>query len=81
MDIIEFTENLVKSLCKQPELVKVEAFDSDEEALILEIIVHNSDMGSVIGKNGKIISAIRTLVNAHSYLNDKKKIKINIDSF
>ncbi len=81
MDIIEFTESLVKSLCKQPELVKVEAFDSDEEALMLEIIVHNSDMGSVIGKNGKIISAIRTLVNAHSYLNDKKKIKINIDSF
>ncbi len=81
MDIIEFTETLVKSLCKQPELVKVEAFDSDEEALILEIIVHNSDMGSVIGRNGKIISAIRTLVNAHSYLNDKKKIKINIDSF
>ena len=81
MDIIEFTETLVKSLCKQPELVKVEAFDSDEEALILEIIVHNSDMGSVIGRNGKIISAIRTLANAHSYLNDKKKIKINIDSF
>ena len=81
MDIIEFTETLVKSLCKQPELVKVEAFDSDEEALILEIIVHNSDMGSVIGRNGKIISAIRTLVNAHSYLNDKKKIKINIDLF
>ena len=81
MDIIQFTETLVKSLCKQPELVKVEAFDSDEEALILEIIVHNSDMGSVIGRNGKIISAIRTLVNAHSYLNDKKKIKINIDSF
>lgn len=81
MNIVEFSELLVKNLCKEPDLVKVETFDSDDDAIILEIIVHNSDMGNVIGKNGKIISSIRTLINAHSYLNNKKKVKINIDSF
>ena len=81
MSIIEFTEFMIKSICKKPELVKVESFESDDNVMILEIIVHNSDMGSVIGKSGKTISSIRTLVQAHSYLNEKRKVKINIDSF
>ena len=48
---------------------------------ILEIIVHESDMGAVIGRNGKMASAIRTLVQAHAYILGLKKVKINIDSF
>ena len=62
-------------------MVKVEAFNSDDDSLIIEIIVHESDMGAVIGKNGKMANAIRTMVQAHSYINDNKKVKINIDSF
>ena len=48
---------------------------------MLEIIVDPDDMGAVIGRNGKNATAIRTLVQAHAYLNDNKKVKINIDSF
>ena len=81
MNLIEFTELVIKSICKKPELVKVESFESDDNVMILEVIVHNSDMGTVIGKNGKTISSIRTLVQAHSYLNEKRKVKINIDAF
>jgi len=38
-------------------------------------------MGAVIGKSGNTAKAIRTLVQAYSYLHDKKRISINIESF
>ena len=81
MELVEFTEYLVKSIAKNPDMVKVSSFESDEDVTILEIIVDPDDMGSVIGRNGKNATAIRTLVQAHAYLNNNKKIKINIDSF
>ncbi len=80
-NLVEFAEFLVKGLCKQPDLVKVQSFSSDDEAIILEIIVHSDDMATVIGRNGKMISAIKTLIQAHSSLNENKKVKVNVDSF
>lgn len=81
MSIVEFTENLVKSIVKEPEMVKVQSFGGEEEAQILEIIVSESDKGAVIGKNGRMANSIRTLVQAYAYLHNNKKVKINIDSF
>ncbi len=81
MNIVEYTEFLVKSITKEPDLVKVQSFESDEESQIIEIIVHNSDMGSVIGKNGQMANSLRTLIQAYAYLKNLKKVKINIDSF
>ncbi len=80
-DIIEYTEFLVKSLCREPDLVKVESFPLEEGELMIEVIVHNSDMANVIGRNGKMISAIKTLIQAHSSLNSQQKVKVNVDSF
>ena len=81
MDIIEYTEFLVKSIVKEPDMVKVKCFNSDEESKIIEVIVHNSDIGAVIGRSGKTASALRTLIQAYAYVNNMKKVKINIDSF
>lgn len=81
MDIKEYTEFIVKSIVKNADMVKVELFESDEEDPILEIIVHNEDVGAVIGKGGKTASAIRTLVQAYAFLNKMPKVKVNIDSF
>ena len=66
MNIIEYTDFLVKSLVSNPELVKVESFDADEDVKIIEIIVPDADMKLIIGKNGKNASAIRTLIQAKS---------------
>lgn len=81
MSIVEFTENLVKSIVKEPDMVKVQSFGGEEEAQILEIIVSESDKGAVIGKSGRMANSIRTLVQAYAYLHNNKKVKINIDSF
>ena len=81
MELKEFAEYLVKSIAKEPDMVSVQEFGGEEDSIILEIIVHESDMGSVIGRNGKMANAIRTLVQAHAYILGLKKVKINIDSF
>ena len=81
MELKEFTEYLVKSIAKEPEMVKVQQFGGEDESTILEIIVHESDKGAVIGRNGKMANAIRTLVQAHANILGLKKVKINIDSF
>lgn len=81
MDIVkEFTEKLILGLVKNPEIVKIQEFEDEDGAPILEIIVHSDDMGSVIGKSGSTIKAIRTLVNACAYKQQLPKIKVNVDS-
>ncbi len=81
MNITDFTTYLIKNIVKEPDMVKVSSFEGDEETTIIEVLVANSDIGAVIGKNGKNAKAIRTLVNAYAYLNNIKRIKLNIDSF
>ncbi len=81
MNIVEYAEFLVKNIVKQPDLVKVTSFNGDEDTTIVEIIVCEEDMGAVIGKEGKMASSIRTLIQAFAYLNNIKNVKINIDSF
>ncbi len=81
MTLVEFTEKLVKDLVKEPDMVKVEEFKKEDESAILEIIVHESDMGAIIGKGGKMASSIRIIVQAYAYLHNMKHVNINIDSF
>ena len=80
MNLVEFSELIVKKLVKEPDMVKVQEF-ATEEGTTIEIIVSESDMGRVIGKNGKVISGIRTVVQASSSLYDNKKVKINVSSY
>ena len=80
-ELIDFTLSLVKNLVKEPDMVSVQEFGSDNDEIILEVIVHESDMGAVIGKSGKIAGSIRTLVQAYAYTHNLNKVKINIDSF
>lgn len=80
MNTVEFAEFLVTKLTKESDLVKVKEFET-EEGLILQILVSDSDMGRVIGKKGKIANSIKTLIQAKSYNDGIKNIKINIDSF
>ena len=80
MSIVELTELIVKSLVKDADSVSVKAFDTDENEISIEIVVSEDEAGSLIGKNGKTINSIRTLLQASSYLKDNKKIKVNVTS-
>ena len=80
MNAVEFTEFLVKELVEKADLVSVKEFEEDEFRVI-QVLVSNDDMSKVIGKDGNTINAIRTLVQSACYLNNDKKVKINVDSF
>lgn len=80
MNLVDFSELIVKKLVKEPDLVKVQQFESDDE-VVIEIAVSEEDMGRVIGKRGKIASSIKTLIQAKAYNEGNNKVKVNIDSF
>lgn len=80
MNLVEFSELIVKKLVKEPDLVKVEEFE-DGDDIVIEIVVSKEDMGRVIGKKGKIATSIKTLIQAKAYNEGNNKVKVNIDSF
>ncbi len=80
MNLVEFSELIVKKIVKEPDLVKVQMFEGEDENVI-EIIVAEDDMGRVIGKKGKIANSLKTLIQAKAYNEGHKKVKVNIDSF
>lgn len=81
MDLVAFTDYLVKGLVKNTDMVSVKKFEDDEEFMTIQILVSDEDMGALIGKNGNTINAIRTLIQSSAYINHEKKVKINVDSF
>lgn len=80
MSLVELTELIVKSLVKDEESISVKAFETGENEISIEIVVSEEEAGSLIGKGGKTINSIRTILQASSYLKDNKKIKVNITS-
>lgn len=81
MKLIELTEYLVKNLVRDPEMVSVKQFEDEEDVINIQVLVSEDDMGRVVGRRGTTANSIRTLVQAASYLDENKRIKINIDSF
>lgn len=81
MNLVGLTEFLVKSVVTDPDAVSVKQFEDDEEYITIQVLVDKDVISSVIGKQGIIANAIRTIVQASSYVNGLKKVKINIDSF
>ena len=69
----ELVEVIAKSLVDAPDEVVVTETES-EKAIVLELRVAQSDMGKVIGKQGRIAKAIRSVVKAAASKEDKKVI-------
>ena len=69
----ELVEVIAKSLVDYPDEVNVTETEN-EKAIVLELRVAQSDMGKVIGKQGRIAKAIRSVVKAAASKEDKKVI-------
>ena len=72
----ELVEVLAKALVDHPEEVVVTEKET-EKATVIELRVASSDMGKVIGKQGQIAKAIRSLVKAAAS-GDEKKVVVEI---
>lgn len=69
----ELVKFIAQSLVNYPELVEVKEIDG-KKSLVIELRVAPDDMGKVIGKQGRIAKAIRTVVKAAAVHIDKKVI-------
>lgn len=69
----ELVEVIAKALVENPDEVVVTESVKDDETVI-ELSVAPADMGKVIGKQGRIAKAIRSVVKAASSKEDKKVI-------
>ncbi|BER92096.1 KH domain-containing protein [Thermatribacter velox] len=69
----ELVEYLVKALVDNPEQARVTEVEG-EQSVIYEVRVAPEDMGKIIGKQGRIAKAIRTIVRAACVKNGKKAI-------
>lgn len=75
--MLEFIENAVKLLVDKPDEVKIEIVES-EERLTYELTVGEGDYGMVIGKKGRNISALRTLIFAINAKEGGKRARLEI---
>ena len=81
-NLIELTKVMVEGLTSSSDSVSVKEFESDDDnTILIEVMVSADDMAKVIGHGGKTINAIRTIVQAASYNEDNKIVKINVDSY
>ncbi len=71
----EVVEVIAKALVDNPDLVNVSETENENE-INVELRVDKSDMGKVIGKQGRIAKSIRSVVKAAS---SKDNRKVNVD--
>lgn len=64
---------IARSLVENPDAVKVNVRE-DGDTSVIELSVDPVDVGKVIGKQGRIAKAIRTIVKASSVHSDKKYV-------
>jgi hypothetical protein len=69
----ELVEVIVKALVDNPDAVRINEIVG-EQSVILEISVAQEDMGKVIGKQGRIAKAIRTVVKAAATKENKRVV-------
>lgn len=69
----ELIKYIVQNLVEDKEAVQVTSRE-EEKAVVVEVIVSPNDTGKVIGKNGKVAQAIRSILHSAAYKETKKYI-------
>ncbi|ADL68985.1 MULTISPECIES: KH domain-containing protein [Thermoanaerobacterium] len=72
----ELVKFIAKSLVDNPDAVQINEIEG-EQSIIIELKVAPEDMGKVIGKQGRIAKAIRTVVKAAA-TKEKKRVVVEI---
>lgn len=72
-DLLEY---VVKSLVNNPDSVQIDESENDGE-VVFEVRVAPEDMGRIIGKGGRIAKAVRSLMKAASF-KENKRVNVEI---
>lgn len=70
-------ETIAKNIVDNSDDVRVEMEDKEDGKILLTLYVNQDDMGKVIGKQGRVAKAIRTVVKSCA-INQHKKVEVDI---
>ena len=73
-DLVEY---LAKALVDQPADVSVDEFEEDDGTIVFELHVAEDDVGKVIGRNGRTVNVLRTVVRA-SALRHNRRVMVDV---
>jgi len=73
----QLIETIVKPLVDYPDEVRIE-IDENANRIVYKLSVHSEDMGKVIGKQGRVAKAIRSIVYSAASSHQKKKTYVDI---
>ena len=76
VNMVALVEHLAKAVVEAPDEVTVEAFEEGGQT-VLELIVAETDLGRVIGRQGRMARSLRTIVNAAS-MRTRKRYQLEI---
>jgi predicted RNA-binding protein YlqC (UPF0109 family) len=74
--VVELLEYLARQLVDEPDAVRVEEID-DGDDLVLRLHVAEGDVGKVIGRQGRIARALRTVVRAAA-VREQRRVLVEI---
>jgi hypothetical protein len=75
-DLIEF---IARNLVDQPDEVRVHVIRDDRHAAVLSLHVAEDDLGKVIGRQGRVAKAMRSLMRSTAMVNGQRRISLEID--
>lgn len=76
-DIISFVDYVVRALVDDPSSVKINLTENEKKMNVINIYCQKADIGKIIGKSGKTIMAIRSLVTgAASRVNKQLTVEV-----
>ena len=68
---------LARALVDDPDAVSVDSFTEEDGTVVLELQVAGEDTGKVIGRGGRTVAALRTVVKAAS-VKDHKRVLVDV---
>ncbi|HIW77031.1 MULTISPECIES: KH domain-containing protein [Gordonibacter] len=63
-DIVGLVDAVVRPLIEFPDDLRIEASEAEDGSILVEVHVNEEDAGKVIGRQGRVIKAVRTLARA-----------------
>jgi predicted RNA-binding protein YlqC (UPF0109 family) len=73
----ELLAYLARSLVDDPEAVDVESFEEDDGTIVLELHVAPDDTGKVIGRGGRTVAALRTVMKAAA-VREERRVLVDV---
>ena len=73
----ELLASLARSLVDDPGAVDVESFEEDDGTVVLELHVAPDDTGKVIGRGGRTVAALRTVMKAAA-VREERRVLVDV---